>query len=275
MAILAIAAGMLLAWPYQALVTWVPYIYINLVVYVVFAGLLGGAAYLASALGKNRNRWLGIALGIVIATSAAGASHYFAYQRALDNVVEELASSDASAEQVAEVASVLTFDRYVDLRVEVGWSLGRRSSDGAGDLTGPFVWAIWVVELLGLIGAGIYGGMRVAPYCERCNVTLDEEPMFVRDDLDLADLGVLMQAPSAATLIDIPPRPPSDAPPSGLRFVYALHACKTCSGAAYLTVTQHTTASDGEDQTEELYTQVSLSPAEVDQLRVLQRQLVA
>jgi hypothetical protein len=271
MGLLAIAVGIGLAWPYQALVTWVPFIYINAVVYVVFAALLGGGVYLASALGKNRNRWLGAVLGIVVAVSAAGASHYFAYRGAVNDVIEEVAP--ASEAERAEIEKQLTFGMYVDLRVEAGWSLGRRSSTGSGDLTGVFVWLIWGIELLGLLGAAVYGGIRVTPYCEKCSATLEEEELFVRDDLDLADIGILMHAQSAAALIEIPPRP--DVNPIGLRVTYACHACKTCDGDAYLTITQHTPAqsSDGDDTDEELHSQVTLSRAELERLLALRQEL--
>lgn len=266
----AVGVGVLLAWPYQALVTWVPYIYINLVVYAGFAIALAVVVHLGSTLGRNRNRWLGALLGIVVAASAVGASHYFAYQRAVGDFQDEVESLTASGEIAPEDVKTRTFHEFITARLQGGWSLGRRTADGKGDITGPLVWLFWSIEAVGLLAVAVYGGMRVSPYCEDCRVSLDKEPLFVRHDIDLGSIGELKSARSVEDIVTMPPRP--DVAHAGIRVNYACHACKTCMGATYLTVTQHWTEGD-EERSEELHEEVVMSRAQLDQLRALGVQL--
>ena len=266
--LVCVAIGMALEWPYQALVTWVPYIYINAIVYLVFAVGLGVLAGVASNLGKNRNRWLGALLGLVVACSAVGASHYFAYRSAVSDVREELERHVAAGE-IDNVDGVMpTFGEFIKLRTESGWSLGRRGGAGKGNITGVVVWLIWGIEALGLLGVSIYFGMRMSPFCEQCNTPLDEEDLFVRRDLHLGDIGAIKEAQTVADIISIPPRPDV----SGIEVKFASHVCKTCSGDAYLTVTQSWTEGT-EDKSEELHTDVVMTRAEREQLIALGAQL--
>lgn len=273
--ILGVALGILVAWPYQALVTWVPYIYINALVYIGFMIALGAIAYLVSNFGKNRNRWLGALLGVVIGVSGVAASHYFAYRRAISEVKEEaeriVANEGGSLEDLGELDELMpTFGQFIKLKVESGWSLGRRSSSGAGDITGVFVWLIWGIEALGLLGVAIYGGRKLSPYCETCNTPLPEETYFTRTDLHLDDIGVITDARSVAQIVSIPPRPQV----SEILITFAGHTCGTCSGDTYLTVTQSWTEGD-EAKSAELHEDVVMTRAERDQLLALGRELQA
>lgn len=271
--LLAVVLGVAIAWPYQALVTWVPYIYINLLVVIGFAIALGVLAYLASNYGKNRNRWLGALLGLVIGVSAVGATHYFAYRRAIGEVMEEaeriIADEGGSLADVGDLSELMpTFSQFIKLKTESGWSLGRSSSDGKGDLTGIFVWLIWGIEALGLIGVAIYGGRKLSPYCETCNTPLPEQTYFTRSDLHLDDIGVITDARSVAQIVSIPPRPQV----SEILVTFAGHTCGTCSGDTYLTVTQSWTEGD-ETKTAELHEDVVMTRAEREQLIGLGQQL--
>ena len=116
LAIVALGLGVALAWPYQALITWVPFIYINAIVYLVFGFGIAVLAMLPTKIGRNRNRVLGAVVGVVIGAGAIGGSHYFAYRRAVAAVVSEVAQTGASnADDVAaEVDHALTFGAYVE-----------------------------------------------------------------------------------------------------------------------------------------------------------------
>ncbi len=271
----AVALGIAVAWPYQALVNWVPYIYINALVYIGFAAALGAIAYLASMIGKNRNRWFGTLLGIVVGVTAVGASHYYAYRNARSNVMEEaeriVAEEGGTLADLGDLSEVMpTFGQFIKARTEGGWSLGSRDESGKGDIHGVFVWIIWGIEALGLIAVSIYGGRKLKPYCEQCNTTLPEETHFVRDDLHLDDIGVITDARSVAEIINIPPRPQV----SEILMTFSGHACTTCTGDTYLTITQSWT--DGDDQkTAEIHTDVVMTRLEREQLTALRLQLEA
>jgi hypothetical protein len=234
-ALVGAALGVGLAWPYQAVIKWVPLIYINLVVWLVFAALVGGIVAFACSIGHNRNRFIGVLAGASIAVAAVGASHYWGYRSARSEIVDELTKSDVThAEAEALVASEVTFGRYIEARVDTGWSLGSGSSDGKGDLVGPLVWIIWGIEALGVLGAAVYFGGKGNPFCEKCNKSLDEHTLFTRTDLDLNDLTGISEAHQPETLVEVPPRGQTSA--VGLRVKYSAHVCPTCEGDAYLTV---------------------------------------
>jgi hypothetical protein len=167
----------------------------------------------------------------------------------------------AGVDVEAIAAKELTFAKYIELRVETGWSLGRHSgssTDTKGDIVGPLVWAIWAIEALGLLVAGVFFGIRGTPYCETCKKDLAEQDVVTRTDLDLSDLGALTAAPSVQTLVDIPPKTqPSTV---GLRVTYAMHVCNSCDGDTYLTVKSTLPAVGQRDRNEEktLHPEVTL-----------------
>ncbi|MCE9573854.1 MAG: hypothetical protein K8W52_11960 [Deltaproteobacteria bacterium] len=234
MAIVVAALAALVAWPYQRLVTWVPFIYINAVVYLVFAFVVAVCAMAAIKIGRNRNRMLGAIVGAVIGASAIGASHWFAYRHAIAEVTAELpAGAEDSPEVQAAMDEALTFGTYVRARVDTGWSLGRSGSSGKGDLTGLFVWLIWGIEALGVIGAAAYVGSQVEPFCEACGTWMKEREVWVRTDLDAASASALAHVVSADELL----RPPvaRDAP-SRVKVAYTTYVCPTCASPGYVTL---------------------------------------
>jgi hypothetical protein len=247
-AVLAVAIAIGVAWPYQALVTWVPFIYINVVIWFVFAGIVGAAVVFACSFGHNRNRWIGVLVGLIAGTAAMGASHYWTYRSVYSDVVDELARErNVSRVEAEAAAQKVTFGTYIDARVKTGWSLGRRGTT-SGPLDGPFVWLIWGIEALGVLGAASWAGGRQTPFCEQCRRSLDEQQVFVRDDFDLADLTTLTEARSPETLVELPPR--SEISPLGLRVTYSVHACASCEGDVYLTI-KSAMPKSGSDETDE------------------------
>ncbi|MFN0248102.1 MAG: hypothetical protein ACKV2T_14525, partial [Kofleriaceae bacterium] len=276
-ALLGCAIGVGLAYPYQAIVREVPFVLINLLIVAALAGLLAMLARKVSALGHNRVPWLGGLVGLLIATATIGASHYFAYRSAVVDVVEQVAKESNTTESEVKplISSRLTFERYIEVRVESGWSLGRHADHvEQGDITGSLVWIVWGIEALVLLGACISRGARCPPYCEHCHEPLPEELLFQRSDLDLSDLGVITDARSSATLVDIPPRAPPT--PACARVAYVTHACATCESDTYLTVSRvFTTGSSDSDERKTLHTEVVLERVHYNRLLVLRDQLSA
>ena len=277
--LLGCCVGIGLAYPYQAVVSAVPFVAMNALIYLGTCLVVGGLVRTVAARGHNRSQWLGAIAGLAIATSFIGASHYFAYRSVYADAVDAAAAEGRRTEaEVEAVASeVITFSRYIEARVEAGWSLGRASasSERPGDFTGPFVWIVWAIEALGLVRAGVLAGIRGRPYCESCHASIPAQTLFVRSDLDLAGLGALSGARSAAALVDVPPRA-GDAPIT-TRVTYVAHACPTCRGDAYLTVSRVLVAAAPNERDEEatLHTEVALAREHYDRLLALQRELQA
>jgi hypothetical protein len=235
--LVAMAAGAALAWPYQVLMTWIPYVYLNALVWLGLGAAVLFATIFVVNTGKNRNRVIGALAGLAIGASAVGASHYVAYSRLVDNVVDEVAKGEDAAETEAEIRHVLTFSKYVDLRVEVGWSLGRHSSSsGKGDLTGVLVWAIWAIEALGIIGAGVFGGLHSEPFCEACTTAMVDRTLVTERPVDGQSLAALASAQSLDAVLAVPPLPQQ---PTPTQLSYVAHECARCQGDVYLTVNKH------------------------------------
>ncbi len=111
----AIVGAAVLAWPYQKLIGWIPYIYLNLLIYLGAALAVGFLAALASKWGQNRNALVGALLGAVIGATLVATSHYVAYRTVVDDVVQQLKEhglSEGTAERA--VGDTLTFGRYVE-----------------------------------------------------------------------------------------------------------------------------------------------------------------
>ncbi len=267
----AIAVG--LAWPYQALINWVPFIYINLVIWIGMAIVVGAITVFVCSVGHNRNRLVGILVGAVIASAAVAGSHYWSYRSARAEIREELAKDMSPAEVDELIANEVTLRRYLDVRAEAGWSLGTRSSDGKGDLVGPVVWIIWGIEALGLLFAAVYMGGKGSPFCEKCNTSIDEQPLFTRTDLDLGDLGAITEAQHVEALVEIPPR--SEPSSGGLRVKYAAHVCPTCDGDVYLTVTSvmPSVKEDDSDEEKTVHEEVVLQREHYNRLLALREEL--
>src|SRR5437588_11227556 len=85
----AMVAGAGAAWLYQALMTWIPYIYVNLVLCAGFGVGLGVAGAFAVRRGHCRNRILALVLALPLALGAVGASYYWAYQSTLSTIAEK------------------------------------------------------------------------------------------------------------------------------------------------------------------------------------------
>src|SRR5690242_20619989 len=82
----ATVAGAAVAWLYQSLMTWIPYIYVNLVLCVGFGAALGAAGAFAVRRGHCRNRVVALALAVPLALVAVAASYGWAYRGTLSDL---------------------------------------------------------------------------------------------------------------------------------------------------------------------------------------------
>ena len=85
----AIVAAAGAAWLYQMLMTWIPYIYVNLVLCGLFGAGLGAAGAFAVRRGHCRNRLFAFVLTLPLAAAGLGASYYWAYESTLAKIAEQ------------------------------------------------------------------------------------------------------------------------------------------------------------------------------------------
>ena len=244
----AIVGAAVLAWPYQKLIGWIPYIYLNLLIYLGAALAVGFLAALASKWGQNRNALVGALLGALVGATLVATSHYVAYRTVVDDVVQQLKEhglSEGAAERA--VGDTLTFGRYVDLRLHAGWSLGSSrvpapprigapAEHPSGDISGGLVWAVWGIEAAGLVLMGTLMGGKHDPFCEACQEWMRDHHVGARN----GDPDSVAAATRAETVDALAALPPVSDAPLGPRLAFRAHTCARCQGPAYLTIARET-----------------------------------
>lgn len=256
---LVIAGG---AWLYQALVDWIPLIYVSFLATLGFAAVAFVATGAAMTRGNCRNAAVAVLLGLAIGAAGTAGSHWFAYQRFVGKVADNL----KGAKTQAQVREAIPFGRYLGLRAESGWRVGK--GKGA-PLRGFFVWAIWGIEALVIVGGAAWGakGAAANPFCENCLAWAEEEPVLTRRDQDDLALERLAQAARPDELFRLAPAEK----PAEFRLDYLLHRCRQCDQSSWLTVKRVRSVTDGQgktsDETKALWELVLLSPQDVAALR--------
>ncbi len=235
----ATVAGAGVAWLYEMGMTWIPYIYVNLVLCGLFGAGLGVAGAFAVRRGHCRNRIVAVALTVPLALAAVGASYYWAYQSTVARVAEHNPNAN-----MADIRAEVTFSRWVDARKEAGWTMSSSHSSSSSvrattpDISGTGVLVIWAIEALAILGIAVLvvDAEAKKPYCERCSGWCAPKPLtlggLTRDDFEHAvQLGDLMP------LVDIQVRADGDPARS---LVLTGNVCESCNDTAFLSVDEST-----------------------------------
>ena len=235
----AIAAAAAVAWLYQMLMTWIPYIYVNLVVCALFGAGLGVAGAFAVRRGHCRNRIVALALAVPLALAGVGASYYWAYESTIAKIAEKNPSSSP-----ADIRAEVTFARWVDARKEAGWTMSSSHSSSSSvrsttpDISGAGVLVIWVIEALTILGLAVFivdAEVR-KPYCEGCGGWCTPKALTL-GGLTRVDLEHAVQLGDLMPLVDIQVRADGDAARS---LVLTGNTCDGCSDTAFLSVDEKT-----------------------------------
>jgi hypothetical protein len=270
-AVLVVAAAT--AWLYQRLVDWIPFIYVNVFLTAGFGLVLGAALAAALRWGKVRSRLLALVAAAAVALVAEGASFHWAYRNALPDAYGELRQLAAAAGEEAipydEFERVFTFDDWREARVESGWTLGRvgRSGGGGLELSGVFVYAVWLVELGILLVITLLLGAAVPrdPFCETCDRWTETKKLDLWPQVDTATLRRAVEAGDRTTLLA--PRP---APGSGDTATYVLRSCPACRQGGFVGVSvsreERSAKNKVETKTEVVAPPFAVSSAERDAL---------
>jgi hypothetical protein len=180
--------------------------------------------------GHCRNRIVASVLALAMASTALAASYWWDWQRVLSEVMEKNPGVSK-----AELAEEITFSRFLELKKESGWKIGKSSGSS---FNGGGVTFIWVVEALVVQGIAelAVGAKAAEPYCEKCRRWCDERTFYVphssRADADpyltQGDLGRLAQIDGRA-----------DADPN-VSLHFTVTTCAGCNDTAFLTVAEQT-----------------------------------
>lgn len=213
---LAAAAAVPLAWMYQALTHWIPFLYLNVLTAVGFGLAIGAMCIVAVRKGPCRNRGVALLLAVPSALVGVLASYWFGYVR--------------FAAQVAKVRPdvQLRLAHFIDYRLQTGWSLSNHSSNGI-PITGWGVGLVWLAEaaLIVWLAASLARSAASEPYCERCSIWTVPRKLVVRG-LSRTDAEQRLADPSA--LVTLQP----GTGPTLLR--YTANVCPGCRDRGWLTV---------------------------------------
>jgi hypothetical protein len=153
----AAAVGALLAWLYQALTRWIPFIQLNIITVAMFGFVVGGLMTFAVHSGHCRSRFVAALFALPASLAILAASYYWAYRHMAGVIAKER----------PDLARDVSFPVWVAVRLETGWTVG---SGSGTDYNGWVVALIWGIELLTLVGFGLVMAWRAAaePFCEDC-----------------------------------------------------------------------------------------------------------
>jgi hypothetical protein len=172
-----------------------PIVYLTL---FVFIGLLFGIIIvqkLVIRFSKCRSKGSSIVYGIVTGLFGVYASWcaflYVMFRR--EDVPVELLDLMLSPSLVFEVAQSLSVDGYYTLF--------------GATVKGGFLWFIWIVEAIGIIGAGALGGLAVMHeeiFCEDCNRWAEDIDFNLRLAIEDKDLAKKTIESDITKLLDYP-----------------------------------------------------------------------
>ncbi|MDJ0523643.1 MAG: hypothetical protein QNJ90_16355 [Planctomycetota bacterium] len=229
---IAIAGGFV----YQKLIDVIPFIYINAVLTIGFAFLLGLVVAFAVGWGKCRNVLVAGAMGLVAGVIAIGFTFHLAHGWHTSEWADELQGllsreagvDPAAAEAEVEAVRTMSLGDYIDTRVEMGWTVLRI------ELTGIMVWLLWLIEA-GILAGGaalIAAGGATAPFCEPCDLYTEQQK-----------LGTIRALPPpsmrTAARQGIPGLLELEEGGGNGRLVFTLQACPRCDRTKFVTATAH------------------------------------
>ncbi len=260
----AIIAGALAAWVYQALVRWIPFIILKALAVVAFGFVVSMLSIMTVSVGQVRNRIVGVALGLLVATGSVAGSYFWAYQ----DVVGELVEANPGVTR-AEVMEQYTFPLWVQDKVEAGWSMSRRSSSSGGtQFNGFFVYLVWGIEALLMLGVGavMAYGNSATPYCEDCGRWTKENTTQIHGRTR-EDVMPLLQSNQVGHLLGMEPPENAD---QNQWIVLKAHSCPNCSHT-WMSVSdgKKVTGKDGKEQvtTNSIADYLELAPRQAQDLR--------
>lgn len=155
-----VALGTVVAVVYLALIRLIPFVYINVILAGLYGGLIGWVGAKICDKFKLRNPSL-------VFTVTLFATLIFTYLKQVIYI------SNLFEVQFADIISNPdVFGEAIKIVNEKGtWSVGRYSSTNSGNVTGIFLWIVWIAEAVFINGMAIFFAVDQAkmPFIEREN----------------------------------------------------------------------------------------------------------
>lgn len=269
LAVLGIIAALAPAWVYQFLMDLNPFFSFNYLITVGFAFLLARVARFLVQTGKCRNTVVALAAALLMGGVTAGATHYFAYLSFRGQAAEAAQVQGPDAKEAVAKGEPIGFTQYIDQRVETGWTMGKNPQKPI-PVTGIFVWLLWGIEALTLMGGAAYGAVKATkdPFCDVCGewAQQQQEVSFLAPSLQAID--EVASAQSIAALLAVELDSTGDHADA---LLFKPSSCPSCSASHFLDI-QHrqiTFDRDGNDVIKDvdLLTRVALTPEQAGRLR--------
>jgi len=249
--LLAIGALVASGWVYQLAIDWIPLIFLNALLTAGY-GFLGFVMVgLALNYSKCRSPVFGVLLGLAVGLAGTAGTHYFAYARVIDTAMAQYEKETDKPAEREKMTQALPIASYFETRVEQGWRISSMP------ISGFFVYLIWFIEALLIIGISVLGGWLAGrePFCESCNVWADEERLLLTR-WDQSDEAV--EQLDGATTLDELINPPTTRPhwtaekQLGTSWLdYKVNACPNCEESRFLSISKNWVELDTEgDETE-------------------------
>ena len=153
--LIAIVIVVALAFVYQMLLRWLPFIWVSFLITMGFGIVIGAIGTIVVALGHCRNLTLGFLIGSTLLLAGVGGKFYFQHMhfrsqveqnirqdRAIGKQLQELlAAAEKENPELANMANemdklveaelaAVTFSETIKHRVDNGWNLGGRARKG-------------------------------------------------------------------------------------------------------------------------------------------------
>ena len=263
--LLGTVAALVPAWVYQFLMDLIPLIPFNYLITVGFAFLLAVVAGFLVQTGKCRNTIVAAAAALLMGGFSAVATHYFAY---LSFRAEAAEMEGLEAQETVALGELISFKEFIDLRVDTGWRLGKDPQNPI-PVTGIFVWLLWGIEALTLMGGAVFGAVGAAknPFCEACSEWAQQQQEFIFNAPSLQTLGEVASAQSVGALLAVEIDSTGDHADA---LVFKPSSCPSCSTSHFLDI-QHrqiTFDRDGNDSIKDidLLTHAVLTPEQAGRL---------
>lgn len=227
--LLGAPAILLASFIYSFIIVINPLVYLSFILYLLYLFCIVAILKIVTTTSHNRSQGLSVLMGTLLGLIGLYASWVFFMDRLFANlsIRPDLFALFKSPETLYEMIQELG---------NIGWYTVKGSQ-----VKGGLLWGIWIVEALGIVGAGLVGGviaLHEEVYCEKCKAwaeTLETDALIF--DHGSASTETIEAAASGHVerLLELP-RGEMLAP----HIKVNLKRCKTCSNTTTLDFDQVT-----------------------------------
>ena len=261
-----IASAIVLSFAYAYADSYIPIIYANIFLAIGFGAGVGFATSAAMRWGKVRNAPLTLAVTAIVTLLA----FYLCWAIWICVTLDRYASTHRPFGMLGLILDPREIVDLMRLLNESGtWSIGHGSSSGNQNVSGLFLWLIWLCEAVAIIGTSLLVAKTSdRPFCERCQTwSPDPTPIAPLAAGDISEVRLAMQNRDWGPLGDAALAPIDE----GNHWTLAHSRCPTCDEMHLLTLGSVKTTIDrkGKPTTAKatLVRNLRISPADLAVLR--------